>query len=68
MNNLLLVRAEKWLGELGIRTERADTCLKVNRDDAEVFMPLLDELKKGLNSPRLCWGGKDDVWLYLESY
>jgi hypothetical protein len=68
MNNMLLLRAEKWLGELGIRTERADTVLKVNRDDAEAFMPLIDELKIGLNSPRLFWSGKDDNWLYLESY
>ena len=70
MNNLLL-RAEKWLEELGIRTERADTVLKVNRDDAAAFgepSDLLFGLKAGLASPRLCWGAKDDKWLYLESY
>ena len=71
MNAVLLERAEKWLAELGIRTERADTVLKVHRDDAAEFgepSDLLFGLKAGLASPRLCWGAKDDEWLYLESY
>jgi hypothetical protein len=70
MNNVLL-RAEKWLGELGIRTERADTAIKVSRDSIENWPTdpesLLGELKKEFG-PRLCWGAKDDNWLYLESY
>jgi|FAXJ01.1.fsa_nt_gi hypothetical protein len=70
MNNLL-VRAEKWLGELGIKTERAGTAVKINRDAIANWPTdpdsLLGELKKEFG-PRLCWGAKDDEWLYLESY
>lgn len=77
MNNTLLERAEKWLNELGIRTERADTCLKVNRTDMvnaiegtweSQYDEILSELKKAMASPRLFWGMKDDNWLWLESY
>jgi len=71
MNNMLLSRAEKWLNELGFKTEGASTALKVSRDSIENFPTdaesLLGELKKEFG-PRLCWGAKDDNWLYLESY
>jgi hypothetical protein len=33
MNNNLLLQAQKWLAELGIRTEAAQTFLKINRED-----------------------------------
>ena len=33
MNNNLLLLAQKWLTELGIRTEVAQTYLKINRSD-----------------------------------
>lgn len=71
MNNLLLERAEKWLNELGIKTERAQTAIKVSRDSI-VNWPtipddLLGELKKEFG-PRLCWSYTDDEWLFLESY
>ena len=68
---MLLVRAEKWLNELEIRTERGNNFLKVDRDDATAFGDLSDllfELKTGLTNPRLCWSGKDDNWIFLESY
>jgi hypothetical protein len=77
MNNMLLLRAEKWLNELGIKTEQSQTMLKVNRTDMVSLLPgtwesqydeILGEMKKALNSPRLFWGMKDDEWLYLESY
>ena len=77
MNAILLERAEKWLGELGIKTHRADSMLFVNRTDMvnaidgtaeSQYGEILSELKKGLNSPRLFWAGKDDEWLWLESY
>jgi predicted neuraminidase len=70
VNAVLLERAERWLNELGIQTERVDTVLKVNRDNAAGFGEpdeLLAELKKGLGTPRLFWT-KDDNWLFLESY
>ena len=71
MNNMLLVRAEKWLGELGFLTEITDTAVKVSRDSIVNFPTdaesLLGELKKEFG-PRLFWGAKDDNWLYLESY
>jgi hypothetical protein len=72
MNNMLLMRAEQWLNELGIKTERwANTAIKVSRDSIENWPTdpdsLLGELKKEFG-PRLCWGAKDDEWLFLESY
>lgn len=76
-NNVLLLAAEKWLGELGIKTERANAALKVNRTDMVQSTPgtwesqyaeILGELKKHLNSCRIFWGGKDDEWLWLETY
>lgn len=76
MNNTLLVAAEKWLNELGIRTEMCDTVLKVSRDDMVQLMPgtwesQYDEVLVGLKSavsPRLTWGGKCDDWLYLDVF
>jgi hypothetical protein len=77
MNAVLLERAEKWLGELGIKTQRVESMLRVNRTDMvsaidgtweSQYDEILGELKKALNSPRLFWNGKDDEWLYLESY
>lgn len=77
MNNMLLERAEKWLGELGIKTQQAGSMLAVNRTDMvnaiegtweSQYDEILSELKKALNSPRLYWTGKNDEWLWLESY
>jgi len=71
VNNTTLVKAEKWLHELGFITMQAGTALKVSRDSIENFPTdpdsLLGELKKELG-PRLWWGAKDDNWLFLESY
>ena len=68
---MLLMRAEKWLNELGILTTRKGTAIMVSRDSIENWPTdpdsLLGELKKEFG-PRLCWGAKDDDWFYLESY
>ena len=37
MNNTLLLKAAKWLNELGIKTEAAQTYLKINRVDVKEF-------------------------------
>jgi hypothetical protein len=70
MNNTLL-KAEKWLTDLGIKTMQTGTAIGVSRDSIENWPTdpdsLLGELKKEFG-PRLCWGSKDDNWLYLESY
>lgn len=71
MNAVLLEKTECWLTELGFKTERADTVLKVNRDSIANWptdsLSLLDELKREFG-PRLFWSEKDDNWLYLEGY
>lgn len=78
MNNIVLDQAKKWLGELGIRTESPGRfAVWVNRDDmvnligkgeAESYAEVLSNLKSELNSSKLFWSGKDDNWLYLESF
>ena len=59
MNNNLLLQAAKWLTELGIRNEPAQTFLKINRDDVsdlfegtenEKGAALLLELKKAISN------------------
>jgi hypothetical protein len=78
MNNNNLIQAQKWLTELGIRTEPACDCLGVNRKDVlelvggptnEAPLILLIELKKAV-STKLFWGGVSDnpQWYYLESF
>ena len=58
MNNMLLVRAEKWLNELGFKTEGASTALKVSRDSIENFPTDADSLLGELrgNSVPACAG------------
>ena len=79
MNDLTLIAADKWLTELGVRTVPKQTCLWVNRDDiinlgfvptseGSAYDMFLNEIRSGVNSKRLYWGGKDDSWLYLSCF
>jgi len=74
MNNLLLIKAEKWLSELGIKTIACPTCLMVSRDGIEnlygigvSYQAFLDEVKIGIESNRIHWTHKDDNWLYMDT-
>jgi len=74
--NTTLNQAEKWLTELGIQTcPRANT-LYVSRDgmvaaigesEEKSYAEILKALKEAVSS-KLFWGGKDDNWLWLESF
>lgn len=79
--NTLLTAAEKWLNEMSVATESHASALWVNRDDmvreANVWIFadeqgsydfFLKELKESLNTTKIFWGGKDDTYLYLESF
>lgn len=76
--NIELSNAEKWLTELGVKTCARPTCLCVSRDDMmnvtsafnedSAYTEILAELKSALNTKKLFWGGKDDDWIYLESF
>ena len=76
--NTSLNAAEKWLNEMGIKTIARPTCLMVNRNDMvntidgetpEISYGLmLKELRVALNTTKIFWGGKDDDYLYLESF
>jgi hypothetical protein len=72
MNNLLLVRAEKFLGELNIETQWKDNVLLVSRDSMANWPvepgDLLGELQAECRTTKLFWGSKDDTWLQLESF
>ena len=77
MNNITLSKAEKWMADMGIRTEPHTNCLYVNRDDmcavadakdeSDSYTEILAALKSDI-STKLFWGGKDDNWYYLESF
>lgn len=75
MNNNLLLQAQKWLGELGIKSEAAQTFLKVSRDDVvnfygnevTAYAEILKELKIAV-SVKLHWDGRDDDYMYLNSF
>ncbi len=78
--NTLLTGAEKWLAEMGIATIECPTCLMVNRtdmmnvggsdgsDETLIHDDVLSALKKSLNTTKIFWAGKDDNYLYLESF
>jgi len=79
MNDATLISANKWLIELGVRTEVKQTCIWVNRDDiinlgflptpeGSAYDTFLKEIRDGVNSKRLYWGGKDDSWMYLSCF
>ena len=73
--NTLLNKAEKWLNGFGIRTISHPNCLLVSRDEmdnlfvfpVDTYDTFLDEIKTGIDSKRLHWTHKDDLWLYLET-
>ena len=80
--NALLEKANKWLTELGIRTEvkenfpvSGQTCIAVNRDDVDslcgigvVYEEFLNELRSALNTNKFTWVQKDLTWLYLDTF
>ena len=74
--NASLEKAQKWLTELGIRTEvSAANTLAVNRDDIDnlcgigvVYEEFLNELRSALGSNKFTWVGKDLSWLYLDTF
>ena len=73
MNDATLIAAQKWLTELGIRTEPKLTALLVNREDVTklglgVSSEFLTELRNGVNSKRLYWADKDNQWLHLKCF
>jgi len=79
MNDVTLIAAQKWLTEIGVRTEARHTTLWVNRDDIVNlgFLPgpegsaydlFLNELRSGVNSKRLYWANKDNSWLHLQCF
>lgn len=78
MNNNLLLQAQKWLAELGIKSEADQSALKINRNDvyeldmfnigSDVDGPtFIGELKTAV-STKLYLAGKDDNFIYLESF
>ncbi len=79
MNNNLLLLAQKWLTELGIRTEVAQTYLKINRSDVQncglfdiTYMSglssFLKELKDGVGSNKLYFEDEDETNIHLNSF
>lgn len=72
MNNLLLINAQKWLTELGIRTNVTDDTVQVNRDDVVSFGmdsdSILSEMKSALNTKKIYWVSQDDDWYILSSF
>lgn len=73
--NALLDKAEKWLTELGIRTQARPTCLMVNRDDVDalcgigiVYDGFLKEVRDALGTNKYYWSSKDREWLYLDCW
>ena len=72
MNNNLLLKAEKFLGELDILTNRNGSVLQVSRDSMANWPvdpdTLIGEMMAECCTTKLFWGGKDDNWLYLESF
>jgi hypothetical protein len=70
MNNNLLISAETWLNELGVRTERTQTTLKVSTSDIVMWDEnncLILEMKKAI-SPKLYWGEVVGEWRHLNSF
>lgn len=80
MNDKLLIDAEKWLAEIGVRTEaKPNNELFVNRDDIinlgfqptegkSAYDNFLSELRDGVNSKRLYWAGQNPEWMCLKAF
>ena len=79
MNNTNLNAAEKWLTEMGIQTIARSTYIMVNRtdmmnvggsdgtDETLIHADVISALKRAV-STKLFWNGKDDNYLYLDSF
>ena len=78
MNNNLLLQAQKWLAELGVKSEATQTVLKINRQDVyelgmfnvgtDVNTALfITELKDGVNK-KLYLDNSDKEYFYLNSF
>ena len=77
MNNNTLTEAQKWLTEMGIKTiDRHSTYLMVNRtdllnigsgDETRIHADVLSALKTAVSN-KLFWGGREDDYLYLDSF
>jgi hypothetical protein len=72
MNNLLLINAQKWLTELGIRTEVGHDFLRVNCDDVTTFGmnhdSLISELKLALNTNKIYCDETFEGWYHIASF
>lgn len=80
--NALLLKAQTWFTELEIKTEERNnypsngqTCLAVNRDDVDklcgidvVYDIFLNELRTALGTNKFCLVGKDNDWLYIDTF
>ncbi len=70
MNNITLINAEQWLNELGFKTERTQTSLKVANSDIASWDEndcLIAEMKKAV-STKLYWSHIDGDWRHLNSF
>jgi hypothetical protein len=68
--NELLIKAEKWLIELGIRTV-SGKCLHVNRDDITILgdaNELIKNLRSALGTNKFYWASFDDNNYYLDVF
>lgn len=71
MNDKLLLAAQKWFTELGVQTSPYPTHLMVNRAEMEqvgTIDEILKELRGVLNSNRLYWGYKDNIYCHLQAF
>ena len=70
MNNNLLLKAEKFLGELGIRTMRGERSLLVHKDILQFDdkQSILSQLNAECSTTKLFWGEETTDWLFLESF
>ena len=72
MNNLLL-KAEKWLNEIDVRTKNIDAHLGVNVADLKAIGELdilIDDINAGCNTTKLFWASQHSTpeWLVLDSF
>ena len=72
MNNLLL-KAGKWLGELGVRTTVIDGHLGINIADLKSLGELntiIDDINEGCNTTKLFWAPQHSTmeWMVIDSF
>jgi hypothetical protein len=74
--NELLILADKWLTELGIKTQVSSTkLLMINRDDVDalytpvaIYDEFLKEIRAGVGTNKFYFESKDREWLYLNTF